>query len=150
MFEAREETPKTVSQGVTFLPRVYKDTVALLLRAHEYFSDHGKHAQAEMAPAAKLLYSSEMSRITLRLTSIMAWLTVRKAVFEGSIPPEKAQSSEYSLAFKEACMQDDRDLHDLLPDEMQGLLQETRELYERIHRLDRLVAGEEQPMYAHS
>jgi regulator of CtrA degradation len=76
-----------------------------------------------------------MSRITLRLSSIMAWLMVQRAVFTGKIMAEDA-ASQYGLDFKEVCLVDNRMLHGVLPSYVCYLLDRSLELYERVYRLD--------------
>src|SRR5471030_3548499 len=75
--------------NVLFMPTVFNETMQLLTDAHEYFHLFGDDDQQRIAPDLKTLYSCEMSRITLRLSSIMAWLMVQRAVFTGKILPQE-------------------------------------------------------------
>ena len=124
--------------NVLFMPGVYNETMQLLNDAHEYFHLFGDDDQKRISPDLKSLYSCEMSRITLRLSSIMAWIMVQRAVFTGKILPEDA-ASRYGLDFKEVCLVDNRMLHGVLPSYVCYLLDRSLELYERVYRLDSQV-----------
>lgn len=123
------------SPNVLLMPNVFEETMQLLNDAHEYFHLFGDDDQQRLAVDLRPLYSCEMSRITLRLSSIMAWIMVQRAVFTGKIPAELA-ASHYGLDFQEACLVDNRMLHGVLPSYVCYLLDRTLELYERVMRLD--------------
>lgn len=123
------------SPNVFFMPRVFDETMQLLSDAHEYFHLFGDDDQQRIPIDLKSLYSSEMSRITLRLSSIMAWVMVQRAVFTGKISPRDA-CQRYGLDFQDACMVDNRMLHGVLPSYVCYLLDRSLELYERVQRLD--------------
>jgi regulator of CtrA degradation len=120
---------------IVFMPTVFNEAMQLLGDAHEYFGMFGKDDQERISPDLKTLYSCEMSRITLRLSSIMAWLMVQRSVLTGKIELEEA-ATRYGLDFKDICLVDNRMLHGVLPSYVCFLLDRTLELYERVQRLD--------------
>jgi regulator of CtrA degradation len=121
--------------NVLFMPGLFNETMQLLKDAHEYFYLFGEDDQARINADLKTLYSCEMSRITLRLSSIMAWIMVQRAVFSGKIASEEA-ASRYGLDFRDICMVDNRMLRGVLPSYVCFLLDRSFELYERVMRLD--------------
>jgi len=121
--------------NVLFMPGLFNETMRLLTDAHEYFFLFGDDDQKRLADDMKSLYACEMSRITLRLSSVMAWIMVQRAVFSGKIPAEDA-ATRYGLDFKDVCMVDNRVLHGVLPSYVCYLLDRSYELYERVQRLD--------------
>ena len=123
------------STQVLFMPKVFNETLNLLVDAREYFQTHGGDDQTRIDEELKMLYSSEMSRITLRLSSIMAWIMVQRAVLSGNISHSDAVKY-YSLGYSDVCMVDNRMLHGILPSYVCHLLDRTLELYERVGRLD--------------
>ena len=133
MTEQLQTTPQT--PNVVFMPGVFNETMQLLNEAHEYFYLFGKDDQERIDEHLKTLYSCEMSRITLRLSSVMAWLMVQRAVFSGKIDAREA-AARYGLDFKEICRVDNRALHGVLPSYVCLLLDRSLELYERVLRLD--------------
>lgn len=120
---------------VLFMPGVFNETMQLLTDAREYFHTFGEDDQNHIATDLRTLYSCEMSRITLRLSSIMAWIMVQRAVFTGKI--EQVDAAErYKLDFQDVCLVDNRMLHGVLPSYVCYLLDRSLELYERVLRLD--------------
>lgn len=133
-----DKTPHTElpqqAPNVVFMSGVFNETMQLLAEAHEYFHMFGKDDQEHIEANLRSLYSCEMSRITLRLSSIMAWLMVQRSVFSGKIPADEAH--RYTLDFQEICRVDNRVLHGVLPSYVCFLLDRSLELYERVLRLD--------------
>lgn len=127
-----ESPPQT--PNVVFMSGVFNETMQLLAEAHEYFHLFGKDDQEHIEADLRSLYSCEMSRITLRLSSIMAWLMVQRAIFSGKIPSDEAH--RYTLDFQDICRVDNRVLHGVLPSYVCFLLDRSLELYERVLRLD--------------
>jgi regulator of CtrA degradation len=127
-------TPDNTAPHVIFMSSVFDETMQLLSEAHEYFHTFGKEDQERIEENLRTLYSCEMSRITLRLSSVMAWLMVQRAIFSGKIPPE--ERARYGLDFQDICRVDNRVLHGVLPSYVCFLLDRTLELYERVLRLD--------------
>jgi len=127
--------------NVVFMPRVFDETMKLLTEAHEYFHLFGQDDQSRIENNLRTLYSCEMSRITLRLSSIMAWIMIQRAVFSGKLESHDA-ASRYSLDFQEICRVDNRVLHGVLPSYVCLLLDRTLELYERVLRLDEQIKNQ--------
>ena len=104
----------TRAPNVVFMPGVFNETMQLLTEAHEYFHLFGQDDQSRIESSLKPLYSCEMSRITLRLSSVMAWIMVQRAVFSGKIHADEA-AERYGLDFRDICLVDNRVLHGVLP-----------------------------------
>jgi len=137
--ESTSTTPNVaMPANVLFMPGLFNETMQMLADAREYFLLFGEDDQSRLTLDIKTLYSCEMSRITLRLSSIMAWIMVQRAVFSGKIPTEEAVS-RYKLDFQDVCLVDNRMLHGILPSYVCYLLDNTLELYERVLRLDTQV-----------
>jgi regulator of CtrA degradation len=122
-------------QTVVFMPSVFNETMTLLNDAHEYFFLFGEDDQSRIETDLRALYTCEMSRITLRLSSIMSWIMVQRAVCAGKIEAEDA-AQRYGLDFQHICLVDNRVLHGVLPSYVCYLLDRSLELYERVLRLD--------------
>jgi regulator of CtrA degradation len=122
-------------QNVVFMPGIFDETMKLLNEAHEYFFLFGQSDQHSIDDHLKTLYSCEISRITLRLSSVMAWVLIQRAVVSGKISAEEA-AQRYALDFRDVCTVDNRVLHGVLPSYVCLLLDRSLELYERVMRLD--------------
>lgn len=124
-----------------FLPGVFNETLSLLFDAHHYFQSRGAVDQSVIAPDMQLQYSNEMTRVTMRLTSVMAWLMVRRAVYAGRIEEEKANTS-YRLDGAEICLNHHPEILAELPHYLCQLSERSLKIYERIHRLDQAAYGD--------
>ena len=85
-------------------------------------------------------YSHEMTRVTMRLTSVMAWLMVRRAVYAGRIDEDKAADS-YRLDGAETCLEQAPDVLASMPYYLNYLSARSHDVYTRIHRLDQMAYG---------
>jgi len=123
-----------------FLPGVFNETLALLFDAHHYFQSREVDEQASLPATERAVYASEMTRVTMRLTSVMAWIMVRRAIHAGRIEQEKA-AKEYRLDGSEVCLAEPSAELQQLPYYLGYLADRSRHLYERVHRLDQLAYG---------
>lgn len=127
---------------LVFLPSVSNETMELLLNTHDYFQAHGLNDQSRLNERERSMYCCEMSRITMRLSCIMAWLMVRKAVYSGKIGEDEAKQ-KYQLDCKELCLHQNIEAETILPPYVNYLLDKTFELYQRVSRLDENMADAE-------
>ena len=134
---ARQESS---DNQLLFLPGVFNETLSLLFDAHSYFQERGDEEQSRIPAAKRPHYSDEVSRVTLRLTSAMAWLMVRRAVYAGRIEEAKA-SDEYRLDGEEICLAHDPELLQDMPSYLTYLSTRSLHIYERVHRLDEMAYG---------
>jgi len=85
-------------------------------------------------------YANEMTRITMRLTSVMAWIMVRRAIHAGRIDEAKA-STDYRLEAVDVCREHKPEVLSQMPGYMNHLSEKSLALFERVHRLDDLAYG---------
>ena len=126
------------NENAFFLPKLYKETLDLLLQTHDYFGRYAQSDQEILPLGAKVVYSTEMSRITARLTSIMAWVMARRAAFVGEISMDDA-NKKFRLDSRDVCEFVNPQAKFVLPNHFNTLLERTLTLYQRIARLDDMV-----------
>lgn len=126
------------SAKCVFYPGVFNETLGLLFEAHTYFQERSAEEQAVLDGRTRLRYASEMTRVTMRLTSVMAWIMVRKAVFAGRISEEEAMR-QYRLEAKDECLQFDAGTLEQLPYYIGYLSERSYTLYERVSRLETML-----------
>lgn len=126
-------TPPT---PLIFLAGMFDETMRLLLDAQDYFTQFGPGDQEKATPVEKLVYSSEMARITLRLSSVMAWLLARRAAHGGD---DVVDNEHFRLAFADICLKELPEVRQVLPEVMCALLGRSLELYRRAARLDEML-----------
>ena len=129
------EKNKRGGHAVLLLPGIYNETLVLLAEAHDYFTRRSAHDQKDMDNRERTMFACEMSRVTIRLSCVMAWLMARKAAFEGKITVQEA-NERYRLECRDTCMNQHIEAETLMPARMNELLDKSLELYQRVARLD--------------
>lgn len=124
------------SASIFLMPSLFNQTIQLLMEARHYFESDGRIFELQLGEWHRHQFATEMSRITLRLSCVMAWLTVQKAVCAGKMSADEAHS-QYPLDGTSLCLGSNIAAESVLPGEMNYLLEETRALYERVYRLDK-------------
>lgn len=119
---------------VVFMPTIHDEVGRLLADAEEYFRLFGEDDMQRLRADLRPQYETDTARITLRLSAIVAWCMVQKAVLKGKLTPEQA-AKEYGLAHREVCLAENRHYY-WLPAYVSYLLGRSLELYERVDRLD--------------
>ncbi len=127
-------------QQLLFLPSIFNETMSMLFDAHSYFQSHGAIDQSIIDREDRTDYANEMTRITMRLTSVMAWIMVRRAIHAGRIDEEKAQE-EYRLEAVDVCLENKPEVLAHMPSYMNHLSEKSLALFERTFRLDELAYG---------
>jgi regulator of CtrA degradation len=126
--------------------RTYQDTLSILLKSESFlkaFSDrpiNTEHTHND------LRINCEMTRVTARVSQVMAWLLAQKAAYAGEITFEEANSPRYRIEEDPFCMVDSLDdpTKDL-PLPVKNLLQESYSLYKRV-----LVIAQQQESAEHN
>ena len=124
-----------------FLDRAYNEAFDLLVEARDYFAYREPQERHVLRIEQRLQLNCEALRLTSRLTQIMAWLLVQKAVHAGEMSAIEAAADEHRLAGQYVCLvQSDPDTLPL-PAHLQSLLDRSYLLYQRIGRLDAMTAA---------
>ena len=91
-----------------------------------------------MTPNDSMLASCEAMRLTSRLTQVMAWLLVQKAVHAGEMTRAEAKAPEFRLDGKSVCEETQLPVEGNLQPRLAELLESSHNLYRRVARLDAL------------
>lgn len=135
----------TGSSTVAYFDRTYAETVELIEEARDYFLERQRQGAAEPRPAVQLVASCEAMRLTARLTQILAWLLVQRAVLAGEISASEALTEQRRLGGRSVCAVEGPWQELGLPERLQSLLGRSLALYKRVARLDDLAAGAVSP-----
>lgn len=76
----------------------------LLIEARNYMRHCERRERKRLGNMGGLRLNCEAMRVTSRLTQVMAWLMVQKAVHAGELTPEQALAEEMRLTYGDACM----------------------------------------------
>lgn len=141
--ELRESIkPFDGNSNLLFMPTLFQETMDIIFDSYEYFQVQEALDEGHLSPQMRSLIANEMSRITMRLTSVMAWLMARKAVSAGQLTDQEA-SREYRLNGASQCLEYHGEYASYLPDYLNELLESSYILYQRIWRLDLQIYGPE-------
>jgi regulator of CtrA degradation len=132
--------PPSGSNTVVPLPGIHEEALQLLVEAHNYFSRNAQKEMGRLSERERTMYLSEMSRVTIRLSCVMAWLLARRAVLEGQLTTAEA-GANYRLECREVCMNQHIEAESILPGKLVDLLDRTLDLYQRVARLDKVPDG---------
>ncbi len=135
--QSEEYNSQQDSASIFLMPSLYNETINMLLAARHYFGTILPYHEPEMSSVEKLHFSSEMSRITMRLTYIMSWLSAQRAIAAGELSKEEAKR-DYPLEGAALCLDSNIEGESILPFEMRQLLEKSLSLYERVYRLDKI------------
>lgn len=127
---------------IAFLDTTYTEAVTLAREARDYFG-YQEAAEAErLDPTSRLVVSCEAMRLTARLSQVIAWLLVQKAVHAGEIDRADARAPNYRLSGQTVCGATEPVVDAPLPERLVMLLDRSHRLYARVERLDRTLDAE--------
>ncbi len=128
---------------IAYFDSTFDEAMALTREARDYLA-HQKHADfAELGAVARLVASCESMRVTARVTQVVAWLLVQKAVHAGEITREQAAGPEYRLSGQSVCEEEQPAPEEPLPERLTELLDSSLRLYQRVVRLDAMLDREQ-------
>ena len=119
--------------------RTYDETLALLEEARDYtLFDRPEDIRGRNGPEI-LRITGEQFRLTARLSGVMAWLMVRKAVAAGEMTAVQAETGPCHLSDQGVCMTDSRAKDMDWPPRLGAMLNRSRDLYGRVAKMDRMA-----------
>ena len=143
MARSTDGTPRRrePSAPIAFFTRTYDEAFALLLEARNYiaYEEAADRAQADLL--ARLHISFESTRLTARLTQIMAWLFFQKAAHAGKLTRDELAHEACRLSAP-PCLFEPPLEAERLPPRLRDLAQRSRRLLVRVARLDSLIGRE--------
>ena len=123
---------------ITFFNRTYDETLALLIESRNYVAAEQAIDVMRSDADAQSAMVQETTRLVARLTQMMAWLLVQKAVAAGEMSRDQAKRGEHRLGGHAVCLDEGQAVR--LPPEshLAKLLDRSRHLYIRVARLDEM------------
>ena len=123
-----------------FLNATYDETFRLLLEARDYLAREEPLDRRRLSPMERLVLNCEAMRLTARLTQVMAWLLLQKAVHAGEISAAESAASHRRLAGQAVCRSRELRQTRAVPPVLGRLLDRSYDLYSRVERLDEMAA----------
>lgn len=126
-----------VAQVAQFKNPAYHEALDLLSEAHTYISYRQALDESKLPPRQRLLMSYETMRLTARLTQIMAWLMMHRAVQQGDMEREETGFDAAIEISADVLALDEREIEEAeLPRGLKYLMEKSHALYTRIQRLE--------------
>ncbi len=134
-------------QTVTYFDSTFDEAMALTREARDYLTYQEKADLASLSPVGRMAASCESMRMTARMTQVVAWLLVQKAVHTGDLTREQAAESKFRLAGQEICdgtepLTSEPLTSEPLPERLAELMARSLKMYQRVARLDAMLDGQ--------
>lgn len=127
-----------------FIERVYREALALVQETASYLEREGLGERDALSAEIRTVFTGESLRVTTRLMQVVAWLLVHRAVAQGEMSSGEALTSGRRLGGHAICLGPAMDGAEALPHRLRALMAASRQIYERIARLEeRMLAGGE-------
>lgn len=124
---------------IMFFSRTYDETVGMLYEARDYVTKVQKYEASDYGIAGQAVATQETTRLIARLTQVMAWLLVRKAVHAGELTPDEALDGRHRLGGRSVCLEEGP-VEAIMPEtRLAQLMDRSRRLYIRVARLDEML-----------
>lgn len=112
---------------------LYTEAMVLADEARAYFDQHGRDDRLALDPVVRVSLSCESLKVTTRLMHVIAWILTQRAVGNGEITLAQTRQPGHRLG---KASESDMDMVARLPEAAVALIEASRELYERVRRLD--------------
>ncbi|TAN45298.1 MAG: DUF1465 family protein [Rhodospirillales bacterium] len=122
-----------------YFRRTYNEALALVEEARNYVAYVEPRDRRRLGTGARLEVSCESLRVTSRLTQVMAWLMLQRAVEEGEISQDEAVRPDNRLGGQDVCLAEKARFMDELPNSLKSLMDRSLRLYIRISRLENQI-----------
>mgnify|MGYP001501838518 CR=1 FL=1 len=141
LFEAKGET---VSFGERFqaseqFDRVFSEGMALVERSAAYLDGEGRRESKGLPGQITVLYATESMRLTTRLLELASWLLIRRALKEGEITPQEAETKRARVKLQTLGRPAHTKGFSELPQGLRDLIEASFMLHDRIVQLDRAM-----------
>jgi regulator of CtrA degradation len=121
--------------------RTYDETLDLIVEARNYMVHNRPSARRPRRSGDNLRFSCEALRVTSRLTQVMAWLMLQRAVQDGEISAREACDEKHRLSGQSVCLDESGEEDNEIPAGLRSLLTRSLSLYKRISRLEEMVVA---------
>ena len=125
--------------SVAYFDSTFQEAMTLTREARDYLAYQEKSDLEKFSPVGRMVASCESMRITARISQVVAWLLVQKAVHAGELTREQATEPQYRLQGREVCEETEAVAEEALPERLIELLDRSLKLYQRVSRLDAML-----------
>lgn len=123
-------------QATAYFRRTYDETMDLMVETRNYMAYVEWRERERAGLMTGLRMSCEAMRVTSRLTQVMAWLMMQRAVHDGEVEAAEALDEQNRLSGIAVCLDDSFGGDETLPNGLRSLLDRSLHLYQRVARLE--------------
>lgn len=116
---------------------LYAQGMGLVEETAEYLDGTGRAASKALPRIAAILYSAESMRLTTRLMQLASWLLLQRAVNNGEMSREQAQTEKSKVRLENFNCDRTADGWNELPEAFRDLVERSLRLQNRVALLDR-------------
>ncbi|WP_075215230.1 DUF1465 family protein [Mongoliimonas terrestris] len=120
---------------------LFREGMTLVEETAAYLDGDGRKDSRTLPRAGSLLYTTESMRLTTRLMQLASWLLLQRAVNEGEISSEQANSEKRKVRLDSVPNAQRVAGFDELPDALRALIERSVRLQDRIRHLDQAMYG---------
>jgi regulator of CtrA degradation len=124
---------------------MFREGMALVEETATYLDGNGRQESRHLGRAGSLTYATESMRLTTRLMQLASWLLLQRAVNEGEMTAEAANSEKSKVKLGGLASATDGPGFDDLPEQLRHLIRRSLLLQERVRRLDKLLHPNDEP-----
>ena len=124
---------------------LFREGMTLVEESAGYLDGVGRTESKALRRPQALAYATESMRLTTRLMQIASWLLLRRAVNEGEITPQQAQSDRHRVRLAQQDLSCDPKTLAELPPEFVALCERSLRLQSRVLHLDRSLSDSRAP-----
>jgi len=124
---------------------LFRDGMALVEETASYLDGPGRKESKRLQRSAALAYATESMRLTTRLMQLASWLLLHRAVREGEMTLVQAKQEKVKVKLTVAPPTDEHTLA-MLPERLRGLITRSRNINERVNRLDATIYAPPAPL----
>jgi regulator of CtrA degradation len=121
---------------------LFSEGMSLVEATAAYLDGDGRRESRDLQRSAALAYASESMRLTTRLMQITSWLLLQRAVNEGELTRNEADTEHRKVKLSASETQSAPEMMALLPATLSDLIQHSLRLQARIVKLDDLLRTE--------
>lgn len=121
-----------------FIDSIFNNANKLIRETHNYIKWQAPLDIEYKSREELFKMSCEAMRVAVRMTQIMGWLMLQKAILEGDISRKEIFSSNCHILQGKMCLESSSEIDQQIPPRLRELLKESRQLYLQIMKLEEI------------
>jgi regulator of CtrA degradation len=118
---------------------LFREGMSLVEDTAAYLDGPGREESRSLPRSAALAYATESMRLTTRLMQVASWLLLQRAVNEGELTPDQAQSEKHRVRVAEQNVACPAEMFEQLPETLRAFSVKSLRLQARVAHLDRAL-----------